>query len=77
MLTEKSKKQPDRNFPGGPVVENLSCKAGHASLIPGRGNKIPHAVRQLSLRTITRERPKHHNEVKSPHAAMKDPACRN
>ena len=28
-------------FPGGPVVENPSSKAGDAGLIPGWRNKIP------------------------------------
>ena len=36
------------NFPGGPVVKNPSCKAGHTDLIPGQGTKIPHAWDQLS-----------------------------
>ena len=42
------------DFPGGPVVENPSCNAGDASLIPGWGTKIPHAMEQLS-RAATRE----------------------
>ena len=37
-----------RDFPGGPMVKNLLCNAGDTGLIPGRGTKIPHAVRQLS-----------------------------
>ena len=44
-----------RYFPGGPVVKNLPCNTGDAGSIPGRGSKIPHAMRQLSLRAITRE----------------------
>ena len=32
-----------RDFPGGPVVENLPSNAGDAGLIPGRGTKISHA----------------------------------
>ena len=43
------------DFPGGPVVENPSCNAGDAGLIPGRGTKIPHATGQLSLRATTTE----------------------
>ena len=36
-------------FPGGPMVKNLPCSAGDASLIPGgEGTKIPHAGEQLS-----------------------------
>ena len=30
-----------RDFPGGPVVKNLPCKAGDRSSIPGRGARIP------------------------------------
>ena len=37
------------DFPGGPVVKNLACKAGDRGLIPGQGTKIPHAAEQLSL----------------------------
>ena len=50
----------DRDFPGGPVVKNPSCNAGHASSVPGRGTKIPHAVGQLSLCATTTE-PVSHN----------------
>ena len=31
------------------MVKNPSCSAGDASLIPGRGTKIPYAVGLLSL----------------------------
>ena len=34
-------KRRDRNFPGGPVVNNLPCSAGDTSSIPGQGTKIP------------------------------------
>ena len=37
-----------RDFPGGPVVNNLSADAGDTGSIPGPGTKIPHAVGQLS-----------------------------
>ena len=37
------------DFPGGPMVKNLPCNAGNASSIPGRGTKISHVVKQLSL----------------------------
>ena len=40
-----------RNFPGGPVVKNLPSSAGDASLIPGQGTKIPHAVGELRSHT--------------------------
>ena len=33
-----------RDFPAGPVVENLPSNAGDAGLIPGRGTKISHAA---------------------------------
>ena len=49
-----------RDFPGGPVVTNLPCNAGDAGSIPGQEIKIPHAMEQLSLCTITTE-PVHHN----------------
>ena len=44
-----------RDFPGGPVVKNLSCNAGDTGPILGRGTKIPHASGQLSPRTTTTE----------------------
>ena len=40
--------------PGGPVVENPTSNAGDASLIPGWGTQIPHAVGQLSLCATTK-----------------------
>ena len=30
-----------RDFPGGPVVENLPSSAGDVDSIPGQGTKIP------------------------------------
>ena len=38
-----------RDFPGGPVDENLPCNAGGVGSFPGLGTEIPHAVGQLSL----------------------------
>ena len=35
-----------RDFPGGSVVKNTPCKAGHMALIPGMGTKTPHATEQ-------------------------------
>ena len=32
---------------GGPVAKNPPSNAGDMGLIPGRGTKIPYAVRQL------------------------------
>ena len=70
----KIRRQP-LGFPGGPVVENPRANAGDAGSSPGRGTKIPHAVRQLSpraatteLRASTREKPAHHDE---------EPTCRS
>ena len=39
------------DFPGGPVVENSPFNAEDMGLIPDWGTTIPHAPRQLSLRT--------------------------
>ena len=44
------------DFPGGPVVNNPPCSAGDPGLIPDRGAKIPHAIRQLSPCTATKTR---------------------
>ena len=38
------KKESLWDFPGGPVVKNLPCKAGYVGLIPGQGTKIPHGA---------------------------------
>ena len=45
---------------GSPVVKNPPYNAGDASLIPGRGTKIPHAMGQLCPHTSTTE-PTQHN----------------
>ena len=45
------------DFSGGPVVENPPSNAGDAVSIPGRETEIPHAARQLSPCTATREKP--------------------
>ena len=37
-----------RDFPGGPVAENLPANAGDVGLFPRLGTKIPHAAGQLS-----------------------------
>ena len=44
-----------KDFPGGPVVKNLPCKAGDTGSIPGWGTKIPHAEEQLTPHATTRE----------------------
>ena len=49
-----------RDFPGGPVIENLPSNAGDTGPIPGRGTKIPHAVGQLSQHAAPTE-PARHN----------------
>ena len=50
------------NFLGGPVVKNMPSNAGDVDLIPDQGPKIPYALGQLNLRTITREKPLCHKE---------------
>ena len=54
-MEKNIKKRMYWDFPGGPVVRNPPCNAGDTGSIPGRGTKIPHAARQLSSRTSTRE----------------------
>ena len=46
-----------RDFPGGPVVENLPSNAGDVGSIPGQGTKIPYASGQLNPSATTREKP--------------------
>ena len=62
-----------RDFPGGPVIKNLSSNARVTGSIPGWRTKITHAVGQLSSHICTKtktpysqkkfflmsERPKH------------------
>ena len=43
------------HFPPGPLVKNLPSNAGDEGSILGQGTKIPHATRQLSPYTTTRE----------------------
>ena len=45
------------DVPGGLVVKNLSLNSRDAGLILGWGTKIPHASRQLSPLTPTKEKP--------------------
>ena len=74
------------DFPGGPVVKNPPSNAGDAGTIPGRGTKIPHAMRQLSLHAATTEPVRSGARMpqleRSPRTAKKslrtttkDPAC--
>ena len=42
-----------RDFPGGPVVKNLTYNAGDSGSIPGQGTKVPHAAGQLSQHATT------------------------
>ena len=46
-----------RDFPGGPVVKNLTSNAADVGSIPGQGTKITCAVEQLSPCDKTRESP--------------------
>ena len=48
-------------FLGGPVVKNLPSNAEDAGSIPGPGDKIPHALGQLSPQATT-IKPVHHNK---------------
>ena len=41
------------DFPGSPVVKNLSSNAGDLGLIPGWGSKISHTSEQISPHPIT------------------------
>ena len=41
-------KMKKRDFPGDPVIENLSCNAGDGGLVSGLETKIAHALEQLS-----------------------------
>ena len=61
-----------RDFPCGPVVENLPFRAGVLGLIPGQGTKNPRAAAgQLGPRATTTESKRSAREVRVPH---KDPA---
>ena len=57
-------------FPGTSAVKDPVSNTGDVGLIPGRGTKIPHALRQCSLRAATTEPV---SRSQSPHAATKDP----
>ena len=56
-------KSENRDFPGGPVVKNLSCNAGdaHSILV---GELWPHVPQSNSA---------HRSQLESPSAATKDP----
>ena len=69
----KKKKKSVRDFPGGPVVKNLSSNAGFAGSIPGWGTKIPHAAGQLGP-LITTTEPAHIKERAGMPQAT-EPAC--
>ena len=45
----------NRDFPGGPVAENLPSTAEDEGSIHGQGTKIPHAIGQLSPHMATTE----------------------
>ena len=53
---------------GGPVVGSAAANAGDVSSIPGPRTKIPHAMRQLSLCSATKEA----TAVRSPCAATRE-----
>ena len=84
-LVSMSSKESVRVFLGGPVVKNLPCNGGDVGLIPGRGNKIPHATEQLSLSMPSIKprttKPEHANyyvcmpQLESLCIPTKDPTC--
>ena len=41
VVTFSSKKGPNRDFPGSPVVNTLPFNAGSVGTVPGWGTKIP------------------------------------
>ena len=45
------------DFPGDPVVKNLSGNAGQKDSISGQGTKIPHALEQLNPPATTKKIP--------------------
>ena len=55
-----------RDFPGGPVIKHLPCKAGDVGLIPGLGSKTPHATEQVSRHTATTEPLGHNQRTQAP-----------
>ena len=50
-------------FPGGPLVKNLPCNAGHAGPMSGCRTKIPHAMEQLSPQAMTTESKRHDEKI--------------
>lgn len=59
------------DFAGSLVVKSLPCSGGDASLIPGQGPEIPHALEQpLSLHTLE---PRATAKVKDPACCSSDP----
>ena len=61
------KNGPQRDFPGGKVVNNLPSNAGDSGSIPGWGTKIPHTTGKLSRRAATTRA--HVPQLESPHTA--------
>ena len=57
------------DFPGGPVVKTLPCKAGDVGSISARGTKSPRAARVTGREYI------HYN--KRFHPIKEGPTCRN
>ena len=56
------KKEWNWDFHGASVVKNQSSNAEDASLIPGPGTKLPHALGQLSPHAATTEPMQHDRE---------------
>ena len=75
--TIKGMSKKDRDFPGGPVVKNLSCNAGDLGSIPGWGTKDPNTMGQISPNTEPMQACRLQLERSLPTCRMKDPTCHN
>ena len=63
VIREMQFKTTVRDFPGGPVVKNLSCNAGDLGSVLGPGTQIPHATEQLSLHSTATEPTRHNSRA--------------
>ena len=66
-----------RDFPGGPVVENLPSNVGDMGSTLGQGTRIPHASGQLGPHTTSQQEGPDHCSWRGPSTAMKDPTQTN
>ena len=68
------------DFPGSPMIKDLSCNAGEAGSISGRGTKIPRTVEKPSLHATTTEPTgsgAHAKQPESLYTATTEAACHN